>query len=491
MHRSATKLVALVLGLILMTASAFWPVRHFAFLNYDDPDYVFQNSRVATGLSFENIRWAFTTTHFSYWHPLTWMSHMLDAELFGLHPGNHHTMNLVLHTLNAVLLFCALRLLTGALWKSLAVAAFFAVHPVNVESVAWISERKNMLVALFWFLTMSAYARYARRPGLGRYLVVAGCFSASIMSKPIAVTLPFVLLLLDFWPLGRLGGSNRDGVAVSAPAAAGRLVLEKVPLLMLSVAASVTTFLSQQSIGSVKSLTLYPLPARLGNSLIAYVRYLGKMLWPQDLAVIYPHPGTSLPVWKPVAAGMVVLGVTVGALALARRRGYLPVGWFWFLGTLVPVIGLVQSGGQSMADRYAYLPMIGIATIAAWGLSDLTAGWRPRAALLVPLAAGALVMNLAVTSRQVGYWMDSETLFRRALAVTEDNFVAHSNLGDALLRKGAYKEAEFHFREAVRIRPSFAVAHMNLSRALEWTGKREEAFFHFNEAVRISKAKKK
>lgn len=483
----ATPIVVFILAL---TISVFLPVRSFDFVDYDDSEYVFDNIHVRDGITLENIRWAFTTTHFSYWHPLTWLSHMTDVEFFGLQAGRHHLVNLVFHALNAVVLFLALSLLTGAPWRSGAVAVLFAVLPVNVESVAWVSERKNLLVALFWFLTLGAYAWYVRRPGVLRYSAVILCFAASLMSKPMAVTLPLVLLLLDFWPLGRATGvryGQASGFTSSGPS---RLVLEKVPLLLLSMLSSVITFASQQSGGSVKSLGLYSFPARLENAPVAYLKYLGSLFWPQDLAVIYPHPGTGLPLWKPIAAVTALLVITVGVIVLARRRGYTFAGWFWFLGTLVPVIGLVQSGGQALADRYAYLPVIGILILVVWSIADLSASWRHGTTALLLMFSGALIANVAVTTRQIKFWRDSEALFRRAVTVTDNNYVARLNLGSALFKKNAFEEAAIHFREAAQLRPNEGSAHMNLGLALERAGKREEAARAFRTAIRISSGNK-
>ena len=479
--RGGLLLAAVALGLV--TLAVFAPVRHHAFVNYDDTLYVTDNPRVQAGLTLDNVRWAFTTGTASNWHPLTWLSHMLDYQLFGLDAGRHHLTSLALHILNALLLLLVLHAMTGALWRSAWVAAMFAVHPLHVEAVAYVAQRKDVLSTLFWLLTMAAYAHYASRPSRRRYGLVALCFALGLMAKPMLVTLPFVLLLLDVWPLARWEGTR---------AHAGALLVEKVPLLALSAAASAVTFVVQARGGSVGSLTAYPLPTRLANALMAYVAYLRKALWPVDLAAFYPYPH-AFPPWQLVGGAALLLGVISWvALQSVRRAPYLLVGWLWFLGTLVPVIGIVQVGTQAMADRYTYVPLIGLLIMVAWGAPDLLAWWRrgPTTAhaddgIALPAFATLVVAVCALASRiQVGYWHDSTTLFSHALAVTPDNYLAHNNLGLTLQREGKLDEAAAHLTEALRIVPDYVDAHFNLGITLTHQGRLADAVAQYQEVLR-------
>ena len=362
-------------SLVISILCIYWQVRHFSFVNYDDPQYVTANYAVQAGLAFENIRWAFTAVHANNWHPLTWLSHMLDCQIYGLDPGRHHLTNVLFHILNTLLLFLVFKKMTGALWKSAFVAALFALHPLHVESVVWVAERKDVLSTFFFMLTLWSYTRYVERTNLYNYLMVLLFFMLGLMTKPMLVTLPFVFLLLDYWPLQRFcfGSSDSNGQRSFY----WGLVWEKMPLFILSSASSVVTYLVQKSSGAVNSLAAIPFHVRIANALLSYVSYIEKMLWPEHLAVLYPYPNVILP-WKIVCAGLLLMMISVFIFRRLRSKPYLAVGWLWYLGTLVPVIGIVQVGAQAMADRYTYVPLIGIFFIAAWGGADLVTKWRFR-----------------------------------------------------------------------------------------------------------------
>jgi Flp pilus assembly protein TadD len=473
--------------LTAVTVLAFQPVLGCDFVNYDDGDYVKDNPHVQGAFSAANLTWAWMTAHAANWHPLTWLSLMLDTQLFGKGAWGYHLTNLLLHLANTLLLFGLLRRLTGATWRSALVAALFAVHPLHVESVAWVSERKDVLSTLFGFLTLWAYARYAEAPGLGRYLLVVLGLALSLLAKPMLVTLPFVLLLLDYWPLRRwrpAAAASDDGTPPQPAIPVGRLLLEKLPLLVLSAASSAVTVWAQQHGRAFQELADLPLPARLSNALVSYVDYLRQTIWPSDLAVLYPHPGANLPAWQVAGAAFLVLAVTALALWGGRRWPYLLVGWLWYVGTLVPVLGLVQVGLQARADRYTYVPLIGIFLLLSWGLTDLARRWRCREVLAC--AAGlALICFMAITWAQARYWNDSVTLWHHTLEVTEGNYVAHNNLGEILTEQGKAAESSQHFREALRIRPDCPEAHNNLGIALVNQGEAAEAIRHLREAVRL------
>jgi len=477
-RRTWSRPAAACLILALSVFAVYGRTAGHSFITFDDEQYVASNPVVQRGLTAGGFAWAFTTTHAANWHPLAWLSHMADAELFGMGAGGHHLVNVLLHAANAVLLFLALGALTGAPARSAFVAALFALHPLHVESVAWVSERKDLLCGTFWILSMGAYAAYAARGGWKRYLPVAACLALALLAKPMAVTLPFVLLLLDFWPLRRVG---------NVPAR--RLLLEKVPLLALSLASCVATYLAQQSGGAMSPFPV-PLWARLANAAAAYVAYLGKTLWPAALSVFYPHPWAvgmpGLPAWRWVGASLLLLAITALALRAARARPYLATGWLWFLGTLVPVIGLVQAGEQGMADRYTYLPLVGVFIVLAWGIPDLLEE-RPWKRPALAAAAGAVLVLLALLSfRQAGLWRDTVTLFRHAVAVTENNWMAHNVLGYALEKDGRSAEALEELRESVRIQPNFMKSRYNLGNALLAHGDFDGAIFHFRAATRLS-----
>jgi protein O-mannosyl-transferase len=481
------------LALTVATLMVYWPVGSHEFINYDDAQYVTDNSHVTTGLTRDNIVWAFTATHEANWHPLTWLSHMADCELYGLNPTGHHLTSLFLHLLNALLLFLLLTRMTGALWRSAFVAALFALHPLHVESVAWVAERKDVLSALFWMLTLLAYTGYVARPARWKYLLALCAFAFGLMAKPMLVTLPFVLLLLDYWPLGRI----RNGKAAEIPPQAGsariyfiqtksipRLIWEKVPFIVLSVVSSVITIIAQHKDGAVASTIELSLPRRVGNALVSYADYIGKMIWPHRLAVFYPFP-LSLPLWKVAGSTVLLVGLSITVFRARRRAPWFMVGWLWFVGTLVPVIGLVQVGFQSMADRYTYLPLIGLFIVIAWGFPDLLRGWRHQHIALVLSAVLVLSGLASYTRRQLDNWKDSVTLFTHALQVTSSNFTAQYNLGSALERLGKYNEAVPHLTMAIRLRPDVAGTYYILGNVLYYQGKLDEAVSHYQWAIRI------
>jgi tetratricopeptide (TPR) repeat protein len=476
--------ILICLFLAFATAAVYWQVGGHQFINLDDDVYVYENPVVQSGLTTQGVKWAFTTFTAANWHPLTWLSHMLDVQLFGLNAGRHLYTNLVLHIINSLLLFLALRRMTGAVWRSTFVAALFALHPLHVESVAWIAERKDVLSTFFWMLTLLAYARYTERTEeWGRYLLVIAGLALGLMAKPMLVTLPFVLLLLDYWPLNRLRWKPAEGFRELFTKALP-LVREKLPLFALVAASSIVTSFAQQSGGAVKSLNRFPLPVRLSNVAVSYASYIGKMLWPGNLAVYYPYERT-LATGKAIGAALLLLSITALVVYAARRRGYLLTGWLWYLGTLIPVIGLVQVGEQALADRYTYVPLIGLFLMLVWGAADLMKGWRLRS-VATALAAGVLVVVLCVmTWRQLGYWRDSITLYEHTLNVTANNYVIQTNLGYALSKAGRRTEGIEHLNEALRIEPYFFEAHNSLGAALTEEKRLDEALEHFEIALRI------
>jgi tetratricopeptide (TPR) repeat protein len=479
---SRVKTLLVALSLAAVAGATFAPALGGDFLVYDDDLYVTGNAKVRAGLTWSGLRWAFTTGHAANWHPLTWVSHMTDVSLWGLNPLGHHLTNVLLHAVSAALVFLLLRSLTGAFWRSALVAALFAVHPTRVESVAWVAERKDVLSTLLGLMTLLGYAAWARRPTRGRYAIALAAFAAGLLAKPMMVTLPFVMVLLDIWPLRRLreGGPRTPG---EEPRSFHGLIGEKWPFFFLSAASSVLTLLVQRAGGAVGSLESYPLDARLANAAVAYAGYLRRFVWPADLAVFYPHPGRSLPGWSILGAALLFLGLCVLALGAGRRRPYLSLGWLWFAGMLVPVIGLVQVGFQALADRYTYLSYVGLFIALVW-LAEERLG-RANRAFAAGLAV-ALVTGCVVQTRvELRHWRDSETLFRRALAVTRDNSVAHQNLAHHLNETGRPTEAIPHLEEALRIRPRYPEARVNLGRSLFLLGRVEEAVAEFERAISL------
>jgi tetratricopeptide (TPR) repeat protein len=477
--------ILVCLILIVATLFVYGQVGTFEFVAFDDHDYVTDNNQVQAGLTPESITYAFTATRVSNWHPLTWLSHMLDCELFGLDGGRHHLINVLFHLANTLLLFFVLRRMSGAVWRSGFVAALFALHPLHVESVAWVSERKDVLSTFFWILTMWGYTRYVEDPGIKRYLLVLLFFALGLMAKPMLVTLPFVLLLMDYWPLGRIEMRRSDsGTKLHPKSTFLRLLVEKTPLFVLAAASCIVTFLVQQGGGALRSLHGLPLNARVANAFVSYLSYIGKMFWPYRLAFFYPHPGMA-PGWQFASAGVMFIAISLLAVRAVRRRPYFAVGWLWYVGTLVPVIGLVQVGRQAMADRYTYVPLIGLFIIVAWGVPELVARWCYRKVGLAVAVTALLSILAATTWVQVGYWQNSITLFERALEVTRNNYLAHNNLGVALFERGNTQEAVFHYQETLRIEPDYARAHSNLGLALSAQGKAEEAISHLSVALRL------
>jgi tetratricopeptide (TPR) repeat protein len=499
--------------LLLVVLGAFLPALRNGFVDYDDNLYITENSHIQSGLTWESIRWAFHSTDAANWHPLTWLSHILDCQLFGLRPWGHHLTNVLFHAANTVLLFVILRKMTGAVWRSLFVAALFGLHPLHVESVAWVAERKDVLSTFFFLATLWAYSRFVecrmRSAECGRkhptsnithhvsrftfhvsffYLLALLFFAFGLMSKPMLVTLPFVLLLLDFWPLRRLSFpslqySNTPVLQHPIPPVA--VLLEKLPFLLLAVIASAVTFLVQKSEGAMERMADLSFIARAENALVSYCRYLAKLFWPVKLSAFYPYPD-QWPGATVLLAGLLLLGVTAFVIARWRQAPYLAVGWLWFIGMLVPVIGLVQVGEAAMADRYSYIPLIGMLICLAWGAHDLLLGWRYRTAALSAAAGAAILVCVVFTHQQVAYWKNSETLFRHALAVTENNFLALHNLAGVLSKEGHFPEAIGLFETAIRLRPKDPAPRNGLAYALLQQGSVDAAISQFQEALRCA-----
>lgn len=479
-ERAAT--IALGAGLVLLIVAALGGTRNNGFVNYDDHDYVTENPQVLGGISAGGVGWAFTTSRSATWQPLTWLSHQLDCQLFGAEGARgHHLVSLLFHIANALLLFVLLARTTRLVWPSAAVAALFAVHPLRVESVAWVSERKDVLYTFFWLLALLGYVRYARRPSPSRYLLAAVPFALSLMAKPMAVTLPFVLLLLDAWPLDRVrwrsgGAENPEPSRRDLPRAGPlRLVAEKLPLLAMAAASSFITLRNARAGGAVTGLEVLPVALRAGNAALAYVQYLGQLFWPRGLAMFYPHPGAGMGWWEALAASALVVAVSAAVLLYFRRAPFLAVGWLWFLGTLVPVIGLVQNGLQARADRYTYVPSIGLFIMLSWSLAAWSEHSRARHAALAVVTTAALLALVFLTRAQVAHWQDSQALAEHALRVTEGNFIAHENLANALARQQEYERSIPHYREAIALHPGTASFHYNLGLALERIGQEDES----------------
>ena len=469
---------AVLLMLLLFTWAVYGQTAHHEFILWDDRSYVSENPRVVEGLEPASVLWALSATQMGLWHPLTWLSHMADVELFGLNPGGHHLMNLLLHLLSGCLLFTTLLRMTGALWRSAFVAALFLLHPVNVESVAWVAERKNVLSALFWMLSMWAYVFYVEKPGAVRYGFLFLSLTLGLLAKPTLVTLPFVFLLLDIWPLKRWRIFSGAGTP-------WRLFREKAPFFVLAGIAAGATIHAAASVSTLATAVSISVSNRLANALISYVKYLGIALWPHDLAFFYPHPVTWA--WGQLVFSVAVLAIiTAGVLYRGRHNPYLFVGWFWFLGTLVPVIGIVQVGSQALADRYAYLPLIGVFLMATWGLPDLVRGAAYRRRTLAVGASLILVCLAWATARQVGYWQSSLTLFGHAARTIPRNYLAHDLYGLALMEKGRYSEATAHFEAAIRAKEDFSSPYNNLGLVRMKQGRPEAAVPYLETAVHYS-----
>ncbi len=452
------------LALIVATFLVFGQLRHFDFINHDDNDYVYENQHVLKGLNWDNVVWAFTTNCASNWHPLTWLSLMFDCQLFGANSGKMHLVNLLFHMANTLALFEVLRKMTGSLWSSVFVAAAFALHPMHVESVAWITERKDVLSTLFFLLTLFAYLSYVRRPGLFRYFLTLLLFALGLLAKPMLVTLPFVLLLLDYWPLERI---QTGKFSVS------KLILEKVPFIVLSIISSVITFLVQLRGTAVIYIDAFPLKDRIANAFISYAIYIGKMFWPANLAIFHPFEVDNFVFLSAVIYVLLLLIISIFVVWFGRTQKYLPVGWFWYLVTLVPVIGFVQVGYQSFAERYTYIPYIGLFIIITWGLPLLLSRWPQRNIALVPSAVITLLILGISAYKQVGYWKNNFTLYPHAIEVTQNNFIAYNNLGVAFTNAGSYQEAVDAYKKSLAIKPDYEV-YFNLGVACHKLGRWQE-----------------
>jgi tetratricopeptide (TPR) repeat protein len=489
MKREALICLALAVSIL----AVYWQVTGYDFTDYDDNVYITDNPHVQSGITSKSLGWALTATRSGNWHPLTWFSHILDCRLFGLNPRGHHLTSLLLHIANSILLFLALRWATSAIWPSALAAALFAIHPLHVESVAWVAERKDVLSTFFWLLTMLAYIRYAKSPNRRTYLLVVLFFALGLTAKPMLVTLPFVLLLLDYWPLNRFQlrgnyASVHDGRGEPSPEKLPpiKLIVEKLPMFMLSGIVSAVAFWAQKKAGAMSGLEIVPFKWRIANAVLSYATYMGKLIWPQNLAVFYPHPRDSLPIWQVALAGLFLLILSTVIVRLATRYKYGLVGWLWYLGTLIPVIGLVQVGEQAMADRYTYVPLIGLYLIIAWGLADLgKQNRRLRTVLTVSVTSILMVLALC-TWQQAKLWRNSITLFEHTLEVTTNNYVAHYTLGNALALQGNLAGAITHYEEALQIKPNYAEAHNNLGNALAMQGNLAEAVRHYKESLRIT-----
>jgi Flp pilus assembly protein TadD len=453
----------------IATVAVYLPVRNHEFISFDDDVYVSKNPNVQSGLTSQNIKWAFTTGYASNWHPLTWLSHQLDCTLFDGNSGAHHLVNVLFHIANTILLLIVLSRLTKRFWPSVFVAALFALHPLHVESVAWVAERKDVLSTMFWLLTMFAYIRYAERPSAGRFFLTLILFALGLMSKPMLVTLPFVLLLSDYWPLDRIRNLKN-------------VVFEKIPFFLLSAVSSIITYIAQQKGGAV---AVVHLNERLTNALCSYLAYIGKMFWPSGLAVLYPQPAEGIPAYKVILCAIALVLVTILIISFGRRHKYLIVGWLLFLGTLVPVIGIIQVGSQSMADRYTYIPLIGLFIIIAFAAADLFQKMPFRKIVLATLAGAILSACTIVTSIQLRYWKNSISLFEHTIAVTKDNAVIYNSYASVIGPLGRYDEAAKYLTEAVRLMPNSPEAHYNLGNALRNLGNFDEAIKHYNIVLKL------
>ena len=466
---------AVCIFLAAITFAVFGQTLRHGFVNFDDGLYVYENPVVQKGLTWGGFRWALTYGQIGHWHPLTWLSHMLDCQWYGLQAGGHHLTNILLHAAAAILLFLVLRRMTGFLWRSAFVAAVFAIHPLRVESVAWVAERKDVLSAFFFMLTLGAYVRYVRRPpSMIRYGAVVLCFALGLLSKNMLVTMPFVLLLLDYWPLNRL--------ASFTPQVLLQRVAEKIPLFVLTAGSCVATALVPEKLTAADKL---PFGLRLENAVVSCVTYLWQMIHPSGLACVYPNPTNYLPFWQVAGALGLLLAISGAAWAFRRTHPWLVVGWLWYLGMMIPVIGMVQISYYAHADRYTYLPQIGLYLMLTWTAADLCAGWRHRRVLLGGLSTVILVALIFCAHTQTLYWRNSEVLWAHTLACTSDNYIAHYNLGDALIKKRRMDEAIAHFQTALQIKPDYAEAHDNLGNALFQKGRVDEAITHYQTALQI------
>jgi tetratricopeptide (TPR) repeat protein len=489
--------LAICLMLAAVTFAVYLPVLQCQFVNYDDDVFVTSNPHLRNGLTRQAVEWSFaagliySSPNVDYWRPLSYLSHALDIQLFGLHPAGHHLMSLAIHVAATLALFLVLNSMTGALWRSALVAAFFALHPLHVESVAWIAERKDVLSGLFFILTLGAYTGYCRNSSVSRYLLALGLFALALMSKPVAVTLPFVLLLLDYWPLRRFtspsiadAGSRSNSPPPFQTRTALRLVFEKLPFFLLAMGLSIVTFHSQKTMGAMTALNTVTLPVRMENALVSYAAYILNLFWPVNLAVLYPYKIT-LPMWQVAGAFVLLTAITLLVLVAARRCPWLPVGWFWYFGMLLPAIGILQVGAQARADHYTYLSLIGLFLMVTWAVEKLCPSWPRRKLVLGFLMTAVLAILTVCTSTQISYWRNSETLWTHALACTSDNSIGHYNLGTELLHQGRLNETMVQYQKALQIRPDYADAHLNFGNALLQQGKMDEAIVHYQKALQI------
>ena len=481
------KVLLICLGLVLATAAAFEPIRHNDFVRYDDYQYIVKNSHVQRGVTQDSVVWAFTSFHASNWHPLTWLSHMIDCGLFELNPLWHHFVNVLFHTSNTLLLFVLLRWITGALWRSAIVAALFALHPMHVESVAWAAQRKDVLSTFFWMLTILAYIDYVKKPSVRRYVTVFGIFCLGLMAKPMMVTLPIVLLLLDFWPLGRLSpgtvGEDFNNLSCKRPAVS--LLVEKVPLFAVAFASMIITYLIQRN-RAMATEEIFGFYMRICNALYSYAAYIGKMAWPAGLAVLYPLRFEGLEWYKPTLGLIVLVVVSAVVIWQRHRRPYLFLGWWCYIISLLPVIGLVQVGVQSMADRYTYLPSIGFFIMAVWSLGELAERFKVGTFIRVLVTGGVLVVCVVATHTQVGYWQNNFTLFGRAIKVTENNYIMHNNFGLALANQKRYEDAIEQFEKVLQINPRYIRAKANIAFVLRRQDRIDEAIEIYKELLEIN-----
>ncbi len=477
-------MLAICILLAVATLSLYGAVASYPFTNYDDPYYVSDNQPVQAGLSWRTVEWSFATTEQANWHPLTWLSHALDCQLYGLNAGGHHVTSVLWHVLNTVLLFLLLVRATGAMARSAVVAALFAVHPLNVESVAWIAERKNVLSMFFFLLALGAYGWYARRPDWKRYGLVAVMFALGLASKPMVITLPCLLLLLDYWPLGRVRGWTSPSIAFPVPQTTwSQLVMEKLPLLVLSLASAIITIVAQRSGNALVPEWHVSFPARVQNAVYSYAMYVVKTFWPVHLGVLYPHPLNKLTFLQVALSVLFLIAVTWFIWRERARRPYLVTGWLWFLGTLVPMIGLIQVGAQGMADRYAYLPAIGLFLILVWGIVDWAEEHRLNVRITAAVTVAVLIVLCVLTSRQIGYWRSSYDLWAHTLDVTQDNYMADDYVGNLLLNQGR-PEALQYFETAAKIAPLDPISHVVIGSTLQDSGDLQGAIQYYDVVLR-------
>jgi protein O-mannosyl-transferase len=482
--------VLICLALAILTVITFWSLKDCGFINFDDDIYVYKNAYVQSGLNWNSIGQAFSFSSdlmlpelSGHWHPLTWLSLMLDYQIFGLNPHGYHLMNLLFHVMNTILLFLILRRMTKKLWPSAFIAAVFAIHPLHVESVAWVVERKDVLSTFFFMLTLGAYSYYVEHQGLRRYFFVLLFFVLGLMAKSMLVTLPFVLLLLDYWPLQRFV-EKKPADSEYKWSLIYSLLWEKVPLFVLAILASVVAYIVGQRTGFVSSIEAFPPGVRIGNAFVSYIAYIGKMIWPSNLAILYPY-SKLLVTWQVFGSGFLLIAITLAVFRMVKRSPYLATGWLWYIGTLVPVIGIVQAGEQAMADRYTYIPLIGLFIMVAWGIPDLLKKWEYRKEILLTSSAMIILCLSIITWTQVGYWQDSITLLDHALIVTDYNWHVYNGRGVAYADLGNYRQAIDDFSRTIEIKPGFADAYKNRGAAYVALGNHRQAIEDLNRAIEI------